>query len=76
MLMIMKKSFLLTKMGLREVIIDRNAIKISYAGQKNIFFCRVKENAGQPMQLYIHEVVDVETLKKRSSSLDATTSRF
>lgn len=50
------------------------AYKIEYDGQENIVFCRVKENAGQPMKLYIHEVVDMDELKKRSSSLNETAS--
>ena len=50
------------------------AYKINYSGKENIVFCRVKENAGQPMKLYIHEVIDMEELKKRSSSLNETAS--
>ena len=50
------------------------AYKINYSEQENIVFCRIKENNGQPMKLYIHEVVDMETLKKRSSSLNETAS--
>ena len=49
------------------------AYKVIYNGEENIVFCRIKENAGRLKQLYIHEVVSVQTIKNWGATVDSRT---
>ena len=45
------------------------AYKINYDGKESIVFCRAKESVGWGIRLYIHEVVDRESIKNKSKTI-------